>query len=360
MSKNIHSVYYNSTAYSSVIQLIEIQKIKQVVILCDTQTEKYCLPIFANKINFDFQLIVIETGEIHKNMITLQNVWSKLIDYQMDRNGLVINLGGGVVSDLGGFAASVYLRGVRFINFPTTLLAMVDAAIGGKTGIDFKGLKNNIGSITLPEMVGIDTEYLQTLPQRQILSGMAEVIKYGLISDKELLNHLLQSETLDYNEAIIKSSVAIKHSIVQQDLQEKGLRKTLNFGHTFGHALESHFLTKKANEQLLHGEAVAIGIIIALHLSHQKLNFDLKIVEEISNYLIRFFPKPELSHQDPLEIMRLMQFDKKNQNGKIQFVLLEKIGKPAWNQEVTPLEILNSIEFYHSIIGVDNQNSPSS
>lgn len=273
--------------------------------------------------------IVIKAGEQHKNLQTVQQIWETLIQHHADRNILLINIGGGVVTDLGGFAASTYKRGIRFIHIPTTLLAMVDAAIGGKTGIDFGGGKNQIGTFAEAEEVVVDPMFLNTLPRRELLSGLAEMIKYGFIADADLLNLDLENY-----QQFIKRAGDLKREIVAKDPKEKDLRKVLNFGHTLGHAIESYCLPTDA--PLLHGEAVALGMGAALWLSVKQCGLDEKVLRDYEQRLPMLLAetRKQLKEADVEPILAYLVYDKKNKGEKPQFVLLEAVGKPVWDVEV--------------------------
>ena len=284
--------------------------------------------------------IILRSGEQYKNLQTVQRIWKTLMKHHADRNALLINLGGGVITDLGGFAASTYKRGIRFINIPTTLLAMVDAAIGGKTGIDFGGGKNQIGTFAEAEDVLVDPVFLSTLPQRELLSGMAEMLKYGFIADADLLNVNLEN----YQDYILRCG-EIKRQIVAEDPTEKGLRKVLNFGHTMGHAIESHCLS--TNCPFLHGEAVALGMGAALWLSEKKLGLDVSVLQDFENQLSMLLSEAEinLSEADVEPILGYLVHDKKNKGEKSQFVLLEAVGKPVLDVEVEPELVRRSLVY---------------
>lgn len=307
-------------------------KTSKVFILTDENVAQFWLPEIEYWLNCKNAVeIVIKAGEQHKNLQTVQRIWRILMKQHADRNALLINLGGGVVTDLGGFAASTYKRGIKFVNVPTTLLAMVDAAIGGKTGIDFCDGKNQIGTFAEAEEVIIDPVFLETLPQREICSGLAEMLKYGFVADSNLLNVSLEN----YQQYITHCG-EIKREIVMQDPTEKGLRKVLNFGHTLGHAIESHCLT--TNYPLLHGEAVALGMLGALWLSVQQCGLDEKVLHDFEKQLSMLLSEAEivLSEADIEPIMSYLVHDKKNMGDKPQFVLLEAVGKPVWDVEVEP------------------------
>lgn len=284
--------------------------------------------------------IVIKPGEKHKTLQTVQRIWKTLMRHHADRNALLINLGGGVITDLGGFAASTYKRGIKFINIPTTLLGMVDAAIGGKTGIDFGGGKNQIGTFAEAMAVITDPVYLETLDEREIRSGLAEMLKYGFIADPELL-HVDAENYVPY----IKRCGEIKREIVAKDPTEKGLRKILNFGHTLGHAIESHCLT--TDFPLLHGEAVALGMMAALCISVKQCDLDASVLKNFENQLPMLLSECpiQLSEADIEPITDYLAFDKKNNGEKPQFVLLEAVGKPVWDVEVESGMVVEALSY---------------
>ena len=302
----------------------------KIFVLTDENTHKHCLPYFLKKSSFKIipESIIIPAGEIHKNIHTCLKVWESLSEKGADRSSLIINLGGGVITDLGGFVASTFKRGLAFINVPTSLLAMVDASVGGKNGIDLGHIKNQIGVINLPEMVVLDTKFLDTLLAEHITSGLAEMLKHGIIHSKEYWNDIKNidiSNKSDF-EKLIWESIQIKEEIVLKDPLERGLRKTLNYGHTLGHAIESHFLEDKNKKDLLHGEAIAVGIILATYISKEMYGFPENTLNDISSSVLKYFPKQNFNHKDVEAIINLLIFDKKNRNGEIFFVLLEDIG----------------------------------
>ena len=307
-----------------------LSKASQVFILTDENVAPFWLREVAYWLRCDPAVdIIIKAGEEHKNLQTVQRIWKTLMKHHADRNTLLINLGGGVITDLGGFAASTYKRGIKFINIPTTLLAMVDAAIGGKTGIDFGGAKNQIGTFAEAEDVLVDPVFLSTLPRREILSGLAEMLKYGFVADADLLKSNLE----DYQQYISRAG-EIKREIVAKDPMENGLRKILNFGHTLGHAIESHCLT--TDYPLLHGEAVALGMLGALWLSVKQLGLGESILQNFENQLPMLLSEAEVAllETDIDLILGYLVHDKKNKGEKPQFVLLKKVGNPVWNVEV--------------------------
>ena len=318
-----------------------IAEASKVFILTDENVVPFWLPEVAHWLHCDSAVdIVVKAGEQHKNLQTVQRIWKTLMKHHADRNALLINLGGGVITDLGGFAASTYKRGIKFINIPTTLLAMVDAAIGGKTGIDFGAAKNQIGTFAEAEEVLADPVFLSTLPRREILSGLAEMLKYGFVADANLLKVNLEN----YQQFIDRCG-EIKREIVAKDPTEQGLRKVLNFGHTLGHAIESHSLT--TNHPLLHGEAVALGMVAALWLSVKQLGLDRRVLQDYEQQLPMLLSETEmkLTESDADAILSYLAFDKKNKGEQSQFVLLEAVGKPVWDVEVEPALVRSALEY---------------
>ena len=309
---------------------IAAAKVDKVVVLTDHHTFEYCYDYWASRsfINPD-AVIEIPPGETHKTLTTAENIWQQMHQLQLSRNSLLICLGGGVVTDLGGFCASVYKRGMKCVHIPTSLLAQVDAAIGGKTGIDHEYLKNVIGTFHLPEAVFIDPNFLGTLPQRQVLNGMAEVIKHALIKDEEIWNYLESLEDISNPEALdiqlILRAAAIKCQVIDQDPTEKGIRKILNFGHTVGHAIESLLL--ESGYDILHGEAIAAGMEIEALLSLKVMGLDIRSYQRIFALLRKHYPILPISEEDIPEIIKRMQNDKKNKGNQIAFALLSKIGE---------------------------------
>lgn len=313
----------------------------QVFILTDENVATFWLPEVAHWLHCESAIdIVIKADEQHKNLQTVQRIWKTLMKHHADRNALLINLGGGVITDLGGFAASTYKRGIKFINIPTTLLAMVDAAIGGKTGIDFGGGKNQIGTFAEAEDVLIKPDFLITLPQRELLSGLSEMLKYGFIADANLLNVNLEN----YQQYISRCG-EIKWEIVAKDPTEKGLRKILNFGHTLGHAIESHCLT--TDGPLLHGVAIALGMLGALWLSVKQCGLDEKVLHDFENQLPMLLSEADisLSESDIEPVLDYLVLDKKNKGEEPQFVLLEAVGKPVCDKEVSTDLVTASLHY---------------
>ncbi len=320
------------------------KRYSKVIVLCDSNTVEACLPYFneQSQISMD-HLIVIPAGERHKTLQTCSDVWQQLVDCGADRYTLLINLGGGVVGDLGGFCAATYMRGIDFIQVPTSLLAQVDASVGGKTGIDFNHYKNMVGVFAQSNAVYIDTAFLRTLPPAELRSGFVEMIKHALIADRAIWEDMQSWPTLsiDRLRTSIPQSVQIKHNIVVADPLESGLRKQLNFGHTVGHALERLILSRK--QHIRHGEAVAFGIVVAIALSRLILNFSSVDARNIVDY-IRPFCSQIPSNTDISSLIEIMRSDKKNKNQSIRFVLLKSIGEVCTDQEVDEQLIINCIE----------------
>lgn len=318
-----------------------ISEASKVFILTDENVAPFWLPEVAYWLHCDPAIdIIIKPGEQRKNLQTVQRIWKTLMKHHADRNALLINLGGGTITDLGGFAASTYKRGIKFINIPTTLLAMVDAAIGGKTGIDFGGGKNQIGTFAEAEEVLISHNFLITLPERELRSGLAEMLKYGFVADVNLLNVSLEN----YQQYIVRCG-EIKREIVAKDPTEKGLRMILNFGHTLGHAFESHSLT--TDTPLLHGEAVALGMVAALWLSVKQCGLNKKVLLDYEKQLPMLLSEAEinLTSADVEPILGYLAYDKKNKGENQRFVLLKAIGEPVWDVEVETELIKQALEY---------------
>ena len=344
------TVYYKEKAYQKINEYLIEKKPSKIFILVDTNTHENCLPAFLPKIATEttIEIIEIEAGEPFKNLDTCMGVWQTMSDLEGDRKSLMINLGGGVVTDLGGFVASTFKRGIKYINVPTTLLSMVDASVGGKTGVDLGNLKNQIGVISNAEMVVVDSDYLATLPSEEMRSGLAEILKHGLIADESYWHKVGQLSELTLNDLddIIRVSVDIKAKVVAEDPYENGLRKTLNYGHTLGHAIESYCLTHAEKKTLLHGEAVALGIILATYISKELKDFPTEKLDNITKRILEIYGKVEFSKEDIDSIIDLMKYDKKNEAGKINFVLLKNIGETEIDCEVPNSIIFDAFEFY--------------
>ena len=317
-----------------------------IAILVDEFSNKYCLPIIQDLLPSNFTKILIKSGEHHKNLATCEQVWDRMTKANMDRHSLLVNLGGGVIGDLGGFCASTYKRGIDFIQIPTTLLAQVDASVGGKLGIDFHGLKNHIGVFQLPKAVLIDPTFIDTLSIQQKKSGFAEIIKHCLIRDEKEWSAIRQQsfEELDLSK-LIAHSVAIKEAVVLEDPKEAGLRKILNFGHTLGHAIETYLLDK-GKRKILHGEAIAIGMIVEAFISHQRDLISLQELEEIESYLFENYGRVKLHTEEISKIIALTAQDKKNKGKEIRFSLLTGLGDCGYDIPISASEMKKAIQYY--------------
>ncbi len=321
---------------------------KRIFMLLDENVQEHCLPVFRQHLpDIDIQgIICIKSGEERKNLDQTVKIWDELTAMNVDRDSLLINLGGGVVTDIGGFAASTFKRGISFVNFPTTLLGMVDAAIGGKTGIDYANLKNQVGLFTDPISVVIDPIFLKTLDEVQWQSGFAEVLKYGLIIDHALWDFLCPhhfKEITDWDKVISLAS-RDKIDIVRHDFMERGIRKNLNFGHTIGHAFESYFL--KSGKAVTHGQSIAAGMICEAWLSSRVYGFEEDELDEIVSMFDTNFDRLEIQEDLIPELFELMRHDKKVRDGQLNFSLLRKIGKAIHNIEVDSELVAESIRFY--------------
>ncbi len=352
ISKNKGSVYGNSGVWKAFQTTLEDLAPSSVFIITDSNTREFCLPLFLEKTSLElpYHILEIPAGESHKNFDSCISLWQKLSEKNADRKSLVINLGGGVVTDLGGFVASTFKRGIEFINIPTSLLAMVDASVGGKNGVDLGILKNQIGVIKDPNCVIIDNEFLGTLPLSQRNSGYAEMLKHGLIHSEiywQKIKHFPEQENPNA-EALIWESIEIKNGIVAEDPLEHGLRKILNYGHTLGHAIESYRLKHDDLPPLLHGEAIAIGMILASFLSAELLNFPELKLEEVTKTILSKFSKSNFNRTDIDKIIDLLKFDKKNSKGDVNFVLLYDFGKPKIDCKVANELIYKAFDYYQN------------
>lgn len=346
-SSNNSGVYTGENAIKNVIDVLDsYRKSFRVFILVDNNTDEYCFQILNSVLHdrYELQKIVIESGENSKSISICNFIWNKLLELGAERQDVLICLGGGVVTDIGGFVASVYKRGIDFIHIPTSLMGMTDASLGGKNGIDFNEIKNTIGLISFPRATIIDTIFLKTLNDRELKNGWAEIFKHALISDSYLWGLLPEkfNNSIPIDE-IIERSIKIKLEIISQDPYENGLRKILNFGHTIGHAIESSLLSEA---KILHGEAVVSGMIMGIMLSVRYDKLDPTLGENIIMKLLSFFGKIELSNDHIVSLMNFISHDKKNVNGKLNFVLLKNIGQPVWDISIDRNDIIDAYEEY--------------
>ncbi|QTV04823.1 3-dehydroquinate synthase [Faecalibacter bovis] len=334
-------------------QYLKENSFSSIFFLVDENTHVHCLPLLLADLDnlSTYEILEIDAGEENKTIDTVNNLWLSLAELGADRNTLVINVGGGVLTDMGGFMASTFKRGVQFINIPTTLLAQVDASVGGKNGIDLEGMKNMIGTFTQPEMVLIDPKFLKTLEQRQIKSGLAEMLKHGLIQDRDHWDNLVQllAHNADDLAPFIMDSIEIKKQVVESDPLEKGLRKILNFGHTIGHAIESESL--ETEFPLLHGEAIVIGMIIEAFLAENKGILSTEDREEICEGFASLYALSTIDMNLFPSLMEWMRHDKKNEKNSINFSLVNKIGKCSYNVICDEAEIKTAFEKYNNWIG---------
>ena len=346
-----HTIHFE-TRLSPLTEVFESGKYSKIFVFADSNTSEVCLPLFREMLDdFNgFDLIETDPGEENKNIDFCIGIWKTLLDFEADRKCLMINLGGGVITDMGGFVASTYKRGIDFINIPTTLLSQVDASVGGKTGIDVDNVKNMVGTFTLPQAVFIETAFLKTLPDRELLSGFAEMIKHGLIVDRDYYNELKNSDYLQIEAQAIHRSVEIKNEVVTEDPHEKGLRKILNFGHTIGHAVETYALIND-KKPLTHGEAIAVGMICEAFLSQKNNTLSSEDLNDVTAYISGLYPTYHIKKESFKQLMEFMQSDKKNENGKIMFSLLSRIGKCDYNCRVSESDILESFAYYNAIAG---------
>ena len=330
----------------SLTQFISQAKYSKVIVIADNNTKKHCYPLIKASLP-KHKLVEIRSGEPNKILATCEKIWTVMTSEELDRHALVINIGGGVIGDMGGFCAAVYKRGIDFIQVPTTLLSQVDASVGGKLGIDFQGFKNHIGVFKLPESVLIDPVFLNTLPEREIRSGFAEIIKHCLIADQNKWNEISHRDFEEQNWAdLIAHSVKIKQKIVEEDPTEKGLRKILNFGHTLGHAVETLFLSKNANQRLFHGEAIAVGMIMESYLSFKRGLITKESLEQIEEFIFAIYGKVKISAEDVEAIIALTRQDKKNKGNEVRFSLLTGIGSCGYDMVVSVADMRKAIAYY--------------
>jgi 3-dehydroquinate synthase len=344
------SIFIGNDVFEVLLENLIERSYSKVFVLVDEHTEKYCLPALT-KYLFDIKLIRIQGGEQHKSLDTAQFIWNYLQEQNADRNSVLLNLGGGVISDIGGFCASTFKRGFDYINVPTSLLAMVDSSIGGKTGIDYNGLKNAIGTINQPKAIYINPDLLLSLPKDELLNGFAEMIKHGLIIDKSYWEKIVKTGFDDWSKmsTLINGSIKIKLDVIKKDPLEKSYRKILNFGHTIGHAIEAYSL-KNDKKPLKHGEAVAIGMVCEAYLSKTQLDLSMKELKEITDFIAQYFPKYSLRTILSPELIKLMRQDKKNEHpDEINFTLLKKIGKGSINHICSETQITAALNFYDSL-----------
>lgn len=354
INSDAYSIFIGNNLYSTIKSFLLQYEFKgnKVFLLVDRNSRKYCLPVLMSNIQLFQKVFIIEIdgGEETKTIETASFIWQKLADKNADRNSILINLGGGMVTDIGGFVASTFKRGIRYLNIPTTLLAMADAAIGGKVGMDLQGMKNQIGLFSNPQTVFILPEFIETLPPRQIRAGFPEIIKHALIYKKHYWEELsAQDFSIIYNwDEIISWSIEIKNYFVMEDPLDTGFRKVLNYGHTVGHAIET-FSLQNDNEPLIHGEAIAIGLICESYISFKKTGLKKIELDEIASYILSVFEEYPMRSGNFDLIIDIMKHDKKNTGDKFNFTLLTGIGDALINQDVELKLIRESLHYYQNL-----------
>jgi len=338
----------HNSASNSLTHFLGKNAYSKIGILVDEHTNELCYPKIAQSLS-EHTRFTIKSGESEKTLATCGQIWDWLTDMGFDRNSLLVNLGGGVIGDMGGFCASCFKRGIDFVHIPTTLLAQVDASIGGKLGVDFRSYKNHIGIFRFPESVIVDPDFLLTLPEKELNSGFAEVIKHAIINDS---SHFEELESISKLKSvnwlpIIRKSLEIKSEIVEKDPKESGLRKILNFGHTIGHAIEAAFLEK--GEVILHGEAVAVGMICESFLSTKITSLSSSQHERVTRMIQKYFDHRDLHGLATERLNTILLQDKKNKDNKMLFTLLEDIGKAVYDIEVREVDVMEALEYYKNL-----------
>lgn len=352
IKSNSYSVFVSNDITKHINQFLKANKNKysKLFIFVDENSLKFCYPQLVEKIEAfeSAEIIEIESGEESKTIEVCIHIWSALSEYGADRRSLFVNIGGGVISDMGGFIASTFKRGIDFINIPTTLLAQVDASVGGKVGVDLNHLKNEIGVFNNPSAVFVNSTFLNTLDKRQVLSGFAEIIKHALIADEHYWIKVTSADfaDLDSFDELIKTSIHIKNTIVGEDPREQGIRKVLNFGHTVGHAIETFSMEKNSQKHLLHGEAVAVGMVCEAFLSHKICKLSNDSLKQITQFILSKYKAVQLDEMDSHRLIELMRHDKKNEKGEINFSLLSSIGKCEINKKAKADIIIESLKYY--------------
>lgn len=348
----MEKIFIGNNLLSKINQLFDFNRFSKVAILTDTNVAKHWLPSVKKSLKQKTSKIIIKPGEKEKNIETIKNIWKKMFEFGLDRKSLLINLGGGVIADMGGFAASTFMRGIEFLNIPTTLLAQVDASIGGKTGIDFQGIKNSIGTFKDPIGVVIDVGTLKTLPKRELISAFGEIIKHGVISGREYFDLVTSKKPEEFNQneliKIIKESIKIKSDIVKKDPKETTeLRKILNFGHTIGHVIES--LSWETDKPLLHGEAIAIGMVAESNLASSNCvsctaMLSEKDFELIESTITNAGLPTKVTNIKSEDAMKMILSDKKNIRRKILWSLPKRIGEVLVNVNVREDLVIKAIQ----------------
>ncbi len=355
-----YPIYFGEQGVRALDESLRNHACSSVFVLVDEHTLNHCWPVFQPCLTVlqEAQVIQIPAGEEHKDLDTCRSIWHELYERGADRHSLLINLGGGVIMDMGGFAAATFKRGIDFVHVPTTLLAQADASVGGKLGIDFRGSKNQIGVFAHPKAVLIFPDFLKTLSKQQYLAGFAEVLKHGLIADaglwaRCLATSLARPEAMD---DLIYESIRIKYDLVRSDPRDQGDRQGLNFGHTVGHALESHFLIDEHRLRLLHGEAVAAGMIVESYLSYRQVGLPHDQLDQVVDFLFGLFGPAPLRADEGAAILSWMRRDKKNVGDEIRFSLIPAIGEYRIGETCTGKLILEGLNYYVQRAGMQPKN----
>lgn len=324
---------------SSFSEKLKLFSDEKIILFADEHTSEFCVSYLLAQFDelSEAEVIVIPAGELNKTVEIVENIWEVLSEYQVSRNDVIVNVGGGMITDMGGFIASCYKRGIDFINVPTSLLGMVDASIGGKTGVNLGHFKNQVGVFSNPIAVYIDPIFLSTLPEAELMSGYAELLKHGLISNVSLYENVLEymDDPASISVDLLKEGIEIKNKVVSADPMEKGERKKLNFGHTFGHVIEGFHLGR---EGVTHGWAVAVGMIFESYLSYKKGLLKLEDFQRIEQDLLEWYAIPAFSDEDIQQMVEWLSNDKKNRSGKIQCCLLEGLGNCTFDHEISQNE----------------------
>lgn len=348
-----YPIALESAAFEQLQQQLRQADYSKIYVLVDAHTQQHCLPILRPMLeDWDWQCLTIPAGESHKHLGTCEQIWQQLLEGQADRRSVLLNLGGGVIGDMGGFCASTFKRGMDFIQVPTTLLAQVDASVGGKLGINFGRVKNCVGLFQLPQAVYLHTPFFQTLSQEELLSGYAEVVKHALIQDQMPWQDLLPTDPFDPAldwDPIVRASVSVKAQVVAQDFKEQHWRKCLNFGHTIGHAVES--LSWKTDAPLPHGYAVALGMMTESYVSAKQGQLSMAELDAITAYLVEWYPYYPVQELDQDTIWALMTQDKKNTHSQVAFSGLHAIGQPAIDQPISSSILSEAFSFYTKSYG---------